>query len=132
MTKLWIARISAVCACATLVWYFASARVAVPVAAAGSCDGLMSLKLPSTTITSAKVEPAPELGVKLATGPGRSVAILEACRVAATLTPSSDSEIRMELWMPTSNWNGRYQAAGNGAFNGNINLGAITTAMGRG
>ena len=80
----------------------------------------------------AKVEPAPEGEVKLATGPGRSVAVPEACRVAATLTPSSDSEIKMEIWMPTSNWNGRYQAVGNGAFNGNINVGAITTALARG
>jgi feruloyl esterase len=134
MTKLWITRISAGCACAALAWYFASARVAVPAAAAGNCEGLMSLKLPSVTITSAKVEPAPSLpGTKIATeGSPRAVAIREACRVAATLRPSSDSEIKMEVWMPTSDWNGRYQAVGNGAFNGNINVGAIMTAMGRG
>jgi feruloyl esterase len=83
------------------------------VEAAGSCDDLMSLKLPSTTITQAKVEG-------------------EACRVAATLRPSSDSEIKMEVWMPTANWNGRYQAVGNGAFNGNINYGAMKTALSRG
>src|SRR5918999_3418248 len=76
------------------------------VEAAGSCNDLMSLNLPLTTITQAKVEG-------------------EACRVAATLRPSSDSEIKMEVWMPTANWNGRYQAVGNGAFNGNINFNAM-------
>ena len=92
----------------------------------------MSLKLPATTITIAKVEPAPKPASRLATGPARSVAVPESCRVAATLRPSSDSEIKMEIWMPTSNWNGRYQAVGNGAFNGNINVGAMTTALARG
>jgi tannase/feruloyl esterase len=132
MVKFWITRISAGCVCALLLWSLASERVVVPVTAAGSCESLLSLKLPSATITMAKVQPTPEGGVKLATGPGRTVSIPEACRVAATLTPSSDSEIKMELWMPTSNWNGRYQAVGNGAFNGNINVNAIVPALARG
>ncbi len=46
----------------------------------------------------------------------------KSCRVAATLRPSSDSEIKMEIWMPVSNWNGKYQAVGNGAFNGTIGM----------
>ena len=127
----WIARISAAIVCAGVAWVLASARVAVPVAAAGTCDGLLSLKLPSATITLAKVEPAPP--IQVTTGPyPRSRTVPEACRVAATLRPSSDSEIRMELWMPTSDWNGRYQAVGNGAFNGNINIQSINQALVRG
>ena len=134
MTNLWITRISAGVVCAVLVWCLASARVAVPVAAAGSCEGLMSLKLPSTTITSAKVAPAtlPDTKTIVADAPRRAVSLPESCRVAATLRPSSDSEIKMEIWMPVSNWNGKYQAVGNGAFNGNINEGALTTALARG
>ena len=49
------------------------------------------------------------------------------CRVAATLKPSSDSDIKIEMWMPAAsaegsggNWNGKWQAVGNGAFNGSI------------
>ena len=34
--------------------------------------------------------------------------------------------------MPVSNWNGKYQAVGNGAFNGNINVGPMKTALARG
>jgi feruloyl esterase len=113
MTNLSIARVAAGVACAFLIWCLVNVRLAVPVAAAGSCEGLMSLTLPSATITSAKVE-------------------TESCRVAAILRPSSDSEIKMEIWMPVSNWNGKYQAVGNGAFNGNINVAAITSALTRG
>src|SRR5882672_8638875 len=33
------------------------------------------------------------------------------CRVAVTLTPSSDSDIRIEVWLPdSSTWNGKFQA----------------------
>src|SRR5687768_11926738 len=104
------------------------------VEAAGSCDDLMSLKLPSTTITQAKVEPSSGMvSVAIPTNPNsRGRQVPEVCRVAATLRPSADSEIKMEVWMPTSNWNGRYQAVGNGAFNGNINGNAMTQAVIRG
>ena len=80
---------------------------------AATCESLASLKLPSATITQAKVDGA-------------------ICQVAATLRPTSDSEIKMEIWMPASGWNGRYQAVGNGAFNGNIAYPALKTAVARG
>jgi feruloyl esterase len=55
----------------------------------------------------------------------------EFCRVVATLKPSADSDIAVEIWMPTRNWNGKFQAVGNGAFNGTINYAAMVTAIGR-
>ena len=107
MTNRWITRICGGFVCAVVAWYFVNGRVAVPVAAAASCESLMSLKLPSTTITLAKVEGAAELpGVKVP--PAKPLP--DTCRVAATLRPSSDSEITMEIWMPVSNWNGKYLA----------------------
>jgi feruloyl esterase len=134
MTNLWITRISAGVACAIIVWIAVSVRVAIPLSAAGSCESLISLQLPSTTITSAKVEPAGDaVRFTVMTGPyPRTRPIPDACRVAATLTPSSDSELRMEIWMPVSDWNGKYQAVGNGAFNGNINVRSVMTALARG
>jgi feruloyl esterase len=117
--------------CGFAAWLLTSGNAAVRVDAAGSCEGLTALKLAATTITQAKVEPAPSATV--ATGPYPATRpIPEICRVAATLKPSSDSDIKMEIWMPVSNWNGKYQAVGNGAFNGNINTGALTTAVARG
>ncbi len=40
------------------------------------------------------------------------------CHVAATLKPSTDSDIRMELYMPAENWNGKFQMLGNGGWAG--------------
>jgi feruloyl esterase len=59
------------------------------------------------------------------------------CRVAATLKPSSDSDIKIEVWMPTSAWNGKFQAVGNGGWAGTItyevppngSLGSLATAL---
>ena len=52
--------------------------------------------------------------------------------MAATLKPSSDSDIKIEVWLPLAGWNGKWQAVGNGAFNGNINYGAMSAALRRG
>jgi feruloyl esterase len=120
--------------CGFTVALLAGLRQPVPVYAAGSCEGLMSLKLPGATITQAKVEPATPPGVKVTTRPGGTpVSLPEFCLVAATLRPSSDSDIKMEIWMPvSSSWNGKYQAVGNGAFNGTLGYPAMTTALSRG
>src|SRR5690349_11693529 len=69
---------------------------------AASCESLRSLSLPQTTITIAESVPA-----------GQNSPAAH-CRVAATLQPSSDSEIKIEVWMPLLGWNGKYQAVGNG------------------
>ena len=34
--------------------------------------------------------------------------------------PSADSDIKIEVWMPTTNWNGKFQAVGNGGWAGTI------------
>src|SRR5205807_3631689 len=54
------------------------------------------------------------------------------CRVAATLKPTGDSDIKIEVWMPASGWNGKFQAVGNGAFSGAIAYPAMMTALARG
>ena len=42
------------------------------------------------------------------------------CRVAATITPVPDSEIKMEVWLPADGWNGKFVGVGNGGFSGAI------------
>jgi feruloyl esterase len=54
------------------------------------------------------------------------------CRVVAQLTPSSDSDIKMELWMPATGWNGRFRGQGNGAFAGVIDIPEIAVAVSQG
>ena len=123
--------------CALLV---AALLIDRPLRAATSCEGLASLTLPNATITAAQVV---EAGAFAPPGPGGGAAPAGAgsqafralpafCRVAATLRPSSDSDIKIEVWMPAANWNGKFQAVGNGAFNGAIGYPALATALGRG
>ena len=50
--------------------------------------------------------------------PATARALPAFCRVAATLKPTRDSDIKIEVWMPASGWNGKFQAVGNGAFSG--------------
>jgi feruloyl esterase len=52
------------------------------------------------------------------------------CRVQATLTPSNDSDIKIEVWLPDSAaWNGKFQAVGNGGWAGTIAYPAMATAL---
>jgi Tannase and feruloyl esterase len=94
-----------------------------PVQASASCESLTALALPGTTITLARTVEA---------GADTFKASRAFCRVAATLKPSSDSDIKIEVWLPVSGWNGKFQAVGNGAFNGAIGYPAMATALGRG
>src|SRR5262249_40999904 len=54
------------------------------------------------------------------------------CRVRITAKPSSDSDIKIEVWLPESGWNGRLQAYGNGGFAGSIEFGGLAEALSRG
>ncbi len=107
-------------AVAVLVW---------PAAAAMPCESLSSLALPEATITAAQSVAAGDF-----TPPGGSAArpihnLPAFCRVAATLTPSKDSDIKIEVWMPVAGWNGKLQAVGNGGWSGAINYGGLANAV---
>src|SRR5882724_1277761 len=82
---------------------------AATLAAQQPCENLAKLALPHTTITSAAVVAG-------------TAAIPAHCDVKATARPTSDSEIKFELWLPPSDWNGKYQQVGNGGWAGNIPL----------
>jgi hypothetical protein len=41
-------------------------------------------------------------------------------RVTMQLTPSSDCEIRVEVWLPKVGWNHKMQSSGNGGLGGVI------------
>ncbi len=106
--------------------------IAAPVFAA-SCDSLASLALPDTTITSAQVVAAGQFTPPGANGKGKGANVYkelpEFCRVAATLKPSSDSDIKIEVWLPASNWNRKLQAVGNGGWAGVISYSALADAV---
>jgi feruloyl esterase len=107
--------------------------------ATASCEGLASLTMPHATITLARPvdagdfrPAAPADGAEADAAPQTFHPARAFCRVTATLTPSSDSDIKIELWLPAADWNGKFQAVGNGAFNGTIAYAAMTTALARG
>ena len=99
---------------ALLLWAVTVALAQTP------CERLKSLSLPNTTITAAE---------SVAAGPfrapgqaeGTSVMLPAHCRVAAVLAPSSDSHIEMEVWLP-ADWNGKFEAVGNGGWAGVISI----------
>jgi tannase/feruloyl esterase len=98
--------------------------------AAGSCESLSSLKLPDTTITMAQSVAAGGFSPPAAGGGGEAFKTLPAfCRVAATIKPTSDSDIKVEVWLPASGWNGKYQAVGNGGWAGSITYAAMARAV---
>ena len=98
-------------------------------ARAATCESLATLALPDTTIVLAKLEPA---GVELNL-PGSPLGSLPAfCRVSGEIRPTKDSNIKFEVWMPTSGWNHKLMGIGNGGWSGNIWYGDMSDALQRG
>lgn len=89
---------------------------------AAPCVELLKLKLHSGKITDAQTW-----------APNRPPATTAAvCKVAVTLTPTPDSDIKVELWLPEANWNGKYMAVGNGGWSGSINYRGLEDGVRRG
>jgi hypothetical protein len=52
------------------------------------------------------------------------------CRVRGVITPSDDSQINFEVWLPPpAAWNGRYEGVGNGGFAGSLIYSAMNEAL---
>src|SRR5215471_19122939 len=96
-------------------------------AAAQNCERLTDLTLPHTTITAAQSVAAGSFG----TGPAFKE-LPAFCRVAGVIKPTSDSEIKFEVWMPASGWNGKFEGVGNGGFAGIISPAALAAVLSRG
>jgi hypothetical protein len=98
-----------------------------PSAAASMCANLTGLSLPQTKITLARSYRAGEMVSGVTKAP------VGLCRVAGTSKPSSDSNIKFEVWVPTNGrWNGKYEQIGNGGFAGTIWVSYIADAVSRG
>jgi feruloyl esterase len=110
---------------------------ASPTAASGKCESLTSLELPDGKITSATLVEAGKFTPPMGGGPmmGGVEVYKNApafCRVTATLAPTSDSDIKVEVWMPSENWNGKLVGVGNGVWAGNIGYSAMAEPLSRG
>ncbi|HEY7171765.1 MAG TPA: tannase/feruloyl esterase family alpha/beta hydrolase [Vicinamibacterales bacterium] len=108
----------------------AGAATARP-AGAASCESLSSLRLSRGTITLAQTVTGgsftpPASG---SASPAPLADLPSFCRVAATLMPTADSHIKVEVWMPASGWTGRFVGVGNGGFGGVISYAAMASAL---
>ena len=55
------------------------------------------------------------------------------CRVAGTIKPTTDSDIRFELWLPPrADWNSKFQGVGSGASRGTIEYQRLMQGLLRG
>ena len=103
-------------------------------AAQQSCESLTSLRLDHASITSAamleaaplKTQPNAFFKLPPATVPAH-------CEVKGMARPTSDSEIKFELWLPpAAAWNGKYFQHGNGGWAGSIPSYTLVTPLARG
>ncbi len=100
-----------------------------------SCEKLMALKVSSATIILAQTVGAGRFAGPPTPGGSRDLTVPYKnvpafCRVVVTAKPTSDSDIRIDVWMPVTAWNGKLEGIGNGGFAGQIDymqLGAVVS-----
>jgi tannase/feruloyl esterase len=104
------------------------------VVAAGpiGCESLAQFRIANGTVISAEpvqagaFTPQPPANASAA---GVFKTLPAFCRVTLRLTPTSDSDIRVEVWLPSSGWNHKLQAVGNGGLGGAIAYPALAAAV---
>ena len=97
---------------------------------ARTCESLLELAAPMASITVAKTV---ETVAFTPTASSETLRGLPSfCRVILKLSPSADSDIGVEIWLPTSGWNGKFRAVGSGGWGGAINYDALADGLRRG
>lgn len=102
-----------------------------------SCDKVGELKIPHAKIIFAQTVEAGRFVGPPASFTGRDQSAFYKslpafCRVVGIATPSTDSNIRLEVWMPVSGWNGKLLGIGNGGFAGLIDFMQLGVAVSHG
>ncbi|HWJ69926.1 MAG TPA: tannase/feruloyl esterase family alpha/beta hydrolase [Sphingobium sp.] len=114
-----------------------TASVATP-ASAKDCSEMTGFALDHGKVTAATLVAPGTFQPPAGFGPPPGVAntsyqaLPAFCRVQATLTPTSDSDIKVEVWLPAGDWNGKLVGIGNGIWAGSISYSemAVTLAQG--
>jgi len=100
-----------------------------------SCESLSGLSLPQAKVVAAETVPAGAFKSPVEAPPWMQNVVqlyksLPAfCRVAVRANPSADSDILIEVWLPAQNWNGKFQAHGNGGFAGELDYPHLATSI---
>ncbi len=100
------------------------------------CDKLKSLSLSDTAVTAVEYVPAgpyrapnPFAGAPASRTQQPAMSLPAYCRVALLLTPSKDSHIESEVWLPAEDWNGKLLVVGNGGWAGSISFPAMASSL---
>jgi len=105
-----------------------------PTRAKTACADLAKLSLPNTKISAAEEIQAGAYTPPATAHPSPAhLAFYKQlpafCRVTADLSPSTDSDIKIEVWLPITGWNGKFRGQGNGGFAGEIDRHALAIAV---
>lgn len=126
--RMWLIALGAL----TLAGTGAASRAATP------CNELAKLSLPNTKVLSAEevaagtFTPPAGLPAWVAGDPAFFKTLPAFCRVALRDKPTADSDIKIEVWLPMSGWNGRFRGQGNGGFAGQISYAGLGVAVQQG
>lgn len=109
------------------------AAMALATPALAACTDLAGMQLEGGRVTSAAEVSAGSFTAPAGAGAPPGVAaspfttVPAFCRVQMTLTPTADSDIKSEVWLPLTGWNGKYVGVGNGIWAGSLSY----TELGR-
>lgn len=98
-------------------------------AAARSCESLARLKTPHVSVTLAEEVTS---GDFTAGGSEELTGLPSFCRVVVQMTPTADSRIGAEIWLPLTHWNNKLLAVGSGGWGGAISYGELAEGLRRG
>lgn len=98
-------------------------------AEAGACAGFAKLALPQTKILREEIVAAGQFTPPYGGNLGIYSKLPAFCRVVVQSTPTPDSDIKTEIWMPVHGWNGKFRGQGNGGFAGEIYYSSIALAV---
>src|SRR5579863_9115445 len=101
------------------------------------CARLAKFELPNATITTATSVSAGTFDGPRQAFTGADMSALYKmlpafCRIVVKATPTSDSNIGVEVWMPLHGWNGKLEGLGNGGFAGIIDDVGLGAAVAKG
>jgi len=97
-----------------------------------ACESLAQLNVTNGHVLSAESVPAGAFtppNTANANGAAAFKTLPAFCRVTLKLTPSSDSDIRVEVWLPQTGWNRKLQSSGNGGLGGTIPYPALAASV---
>jgi feruloyl esterase len=104
---------------------------AAPARAAPDCAALAKLALPHASVTSATEERTGTFheARDIDGQPFDHKDLPPFCRVRGISSPTADSKIGFEVWLPLGTWNGRLHMVGNGAYSDRIYYGQMAARL---